>query len=123
MTPPCQKGKRKLLGCKRFRAQAYQWPPPGNLASTRTQGCTTYQVLGVDFARPIRYQSKAKTKSKAYLALYGCSLTRTVHLDLLKSLETKEFIASLKRFIARRGRPELIYSDNGSTFKATQKWL
>ena len=30
---------------------------------------------------------------------------------------------SLKRFIARRGRPKPIYSDNGSTFKATKKWL
>jgi hypothetical protein len=29
----------------------------------------------------------------------------------------------LKRFIARRGKPKLIYSDNGSTFKATDKWL
>ena len=55
--------------------------------------------------------------------MYACSLTRAVHLDLLKSLETSEFIGSLKRFIARRGRPEIIYSDNGSTFKAAEKWL
>ena len=75
------------------------------------------------FAGPIRYISRAKTESKAYLALYACSLTRAVHLDLLKSLETSEFIGSLKRFIARRGRPEIIYSDNGSTFKAADKWL
>ena len=34
-----------------------------------------------------------------------------------------EFIGSLKRFIARRGRPEIMYSDNGSTFKAADKWL
>ncbi len=27
------------------------------------------------------------------------------------------------RFIARRGRPKLIYSDNGGTFKAAAKWL
>jgi transposase InsO family protein len=38
-------------------------------------------------------------------------------------LEATEFIISLKRFIARQGRPKLIYSDNGSTFKATKKWL
>ena len=31
-------------------------------------------------------------------------------------METTEFITSLKRFIARRGRPEKIYSDNGKTF-------
>ncbi|GFW53069.1 integrase catalytic domain-containing protein [Trichonephila clavipes] len=31
-------------------------------------------------------------------------------------LTTQAFIASLKRFIARRGRPSLIFSDNGKTF-------
>ena len=107
-------------GCKRFRARAYQAPPPGSLPKSRTQGSRPFQIIGVD---SIRYTSRAKTESKAYLALYACSLTRAVHLDLLKSLETFEFIGSLKRFIARRGRPEIIYSDNGSTFKAADKWL
>ena len=60
---------------------------------------------------------------KAHLLLYGCSLTRAVHLEVLKSMETSEFIPSLKRFIARRGRPKVIYSDNAKTFKAAAKWL
>jgi hypothetical protein len=38
-------------------------------------------------------------------------------------LELLEFLASLKRFIARRGRPKIIYSDNGTTFRAASKWL
>ena len=110
-------------GCKRIRARAFQSPPPGNLPSTRTQGSTPFEVIGVDFAGPIHYQTRGKSSRKAYLALFGCSLTRAVHLELLKSLETNGFITCLKRFIARRGKPKLIYSDNGSTFKATQKWL
>ena len=118
-----KKVRGSCWGCKRFRIQAFQSPPPGNLPSTRTQGDAPYQVIGVDFAGPIRYRSRQKTESKAYLVLYACSLTRGVYLDLVKSLETEEFIASLKRFIARRGRPGLIYSDNGSTFKAAAKWL
>ena len=118
-----KKLRGSCYGCKRFRARSYQAPPPGNLPKSRTQGSRPFQVIGVDFAGPIRYTSRVKTESKAYLALYACSLTRAVHLDLLKSLETSEFIGSLKRFIARRGRPEIIYSDNGSTFKAADKWL
>ena len=62
-------------------------------------------------------------EGKAYLALYACGLTRGVYLDLLPSLETSKFLASLKGFIARRGRPCVIYSDNGSTFKAAADWL
>lgn len=118
---------KKLRGscykCKRFRARAYQAPPPGNLPKSRTQGSRPFKVIGVDFAGPIHYKPRAKTESKAYLALYACSLTRAVHLDLLKSLETSKFKRSLKQFIVQRGRPEIIYSDNGSTFKATDKWL
>jgi hypothetical protein len=44
-------------------------------------------------------------------------------LEVLQSLELNDFLSSLKRFIARRGRPRLIYSDNGATFKAAEKWL
>ena len=77
----------------------------------------------MDFAGPIRYQVRSKTEGKAYLALYACSLTRGVYLDLLTGLGTDEFLTSLKRFIARRGAPQIIYSDNGATFKAAAKWL
>ena len=38
-------------------------------------------------------------------------------------METEEFISTLKRFIARKGRPEKIYSDNGRTFVGAAKWL
>ena len=35
-------------GCKRFRAKAYQVPPPENLPTTRTQGAVPFEVIGVD---------------------------------------------------------------------------
>ena len=108
--------------CKKFRAVHAQTPPPGPLPKVRTEQSTPFNVLGVDFAGPVKYRDKGKER-KSYIALYSCSLTRAVFLDLLSSLETKEFIKSFKRLIARRGRPSLIYSDNGSTFVAAAKWL
>ena len=118
-----KKVRGKCWGCKRFRTKAFQSSPPGRLPTIRTQGDTPYQVTGVDFAGPIKYRTKSKAVKKAYLALYGYSLTRGVFLDLLPSMEIEDFVSSLKRFIARRGRPKVIYSDNGSTFKAAAKWL
>ena len=41
----------------------------------------------------------------------------------LRSLQQGEFLQSLREFIARRGRPDVIYSDNGTTFKVAEKWL
>lgn len=110
-------------GCKRFHAVPLSAPPTGNLPVERTQGTTPFNVIGVDFAGPIKYNGEGKTEEKAYIILYSCCLTRGVFLEVLFSLETDEFIKSLKRFIARRGRPSLVYSDNGSTFVAASKWL
>ena len=52
-----------------------------------------------------------------------CSLTRAIHLELITDQNTDGFIRCLKRFIARRGRPSTIYSDNGKSFVAAAKWL
>ncbi|KAK3713875.1 hypothetical protein QZH41_000066 [Actinostola sp. cb2023] len=41
-------------GCKRYQAMAYAAPPPANLPTTRTQGVNPYQVIGVDYAGPLR---------------------------------------------------------------------
>ena len=77
-------------------------------------------MLGVDFAGPIKYHDKGKKEKKSYLVMFACSSTRAVHLELVRSLETEEFIICLKKFIARMGRSELVCSDDGSTFKAAK---
>ena len=114
---------RSCPGCKRFQVKAYADPPTANLPLERTTGSTPFKVIGVDYAGPIKYLSKAMKEQKAYVALYACSLTRAVYLDLLPDQSTEEFLHSLKRFVARKGRPEKIFSDNGKTFVATAKWL
>ena len=96
------------MGARGFQTLAYAAPPPGNLPTTRTQGTNPYQVIGVDYAGPIRYRVSKQREGKAYVLLYACSLTRGVYLGLLPSLETAECLRSLKQCIARRGRPERI---------------
>ena len=71
----------------------------------------------------MKYRKGKKNEGKAYIVLYACSLTRGIYLELLPSLETEEFMSSLKRFIARRGRPNTFYSDNGRTFVGAAKLL
>ena len=114
---------RACHGCQRFQAVAAANPPPGNLPMDRTQGTHPFQVVGVDYAGPIKYKKRGRAKGKAYIVLYACSLSRALYLDLVPSLETREFILSLKKLIARKGRPQKIYSDNGSTFVGAARWL
>ena len=89
--------------CKRFQATALMNPPPGNLPRDRTEGRAAFQVVGVDFAGPLKYRKGKKNEGKAYIILYACSLTGGIYLELLPNLETAEFMTRLKRFIAPRG--------------------
>ena len=95
--------KKTVKDCHRFQARAVAEPCPGNLPEDRTQGTHPFHVIGVDYTGPIRYRKQTKTEGKAYIAVYTCSLCRALYLDLMASLETQEFLLSLKRFIARKG--------------------
>ena len=114
---------RSCFGCKRFQVTAFSSPPPGNLPADRTEGSAPFQVLGADYAGRIAYKLKPKKEGKAYILLFACSLTRAIHLELLPDQTKEEFIRSVKRFIARRGRPQKIYTDNGRSFIGAAKWL
>ena len=109
--------------CKKYQARVLDAPPSSALPSFRTEFTEPFKVTGVDFAGPLLYKSGNKETSKAYVALFTCASTRAVHLRLCKDLTTEEFKRGLKEFVARRGSPTTIVSDNAKTFQATKKWL
>ncbi|GFX79096.1 integrase catalytic domain-containing protein [Trichonephila clavipes] len=49
--------------------------------------------------------------------------SKAPHLELVSDLTSEAFIASLKRFCARRGAPKHIYCDNGTTFVGVRRKL
>ena len=53
---------------------------------------------------------------KVYAAVFVCLTTKAVHLGFCKDLSTKEFLATLSRFIKHRGVPHTMWSDNGTNF-------
>ena len=42
---------------------------------------------------------------------------------MVQSQKLEEFIICFKKFVARRGIPQNIYSDNAKTFKAAAYWV
>ncbi|UYV73292.1 hypothetical protein LAZ67_10002541 [Cordylochernes scorpioides] len=48
--------------------------------------------------------------------------TRAIHLELISSLTTDALISTIRRFIARRGKPATIHSDNATNFVEGIQW-
>ena len=46
---------------------------------------------------------------------------RAVHIEVVNSLDVDSCMAAIRRFIARRGKPHTIMSDNGTNFVAAKK--
>ena len=82
-----------------------------------------FAVTGVDFAGPMYYKIRKSTTAKAYIALFTCASTRAVHLKLCRDLPATDIQRALKEFVARRGCPQTIVSNNGKTFVTTGRWL
>jgi len=91
----------------------------GMLPTVRTTPAPPFMKVGVDFAGPLnirRGHTRRPVTDKCYVAVFTCMATKAVHLDLCASLSTEDFLATLTRFVSRRGCPSDIYSDNGSNF-------
>ncbi|GFX85799.1 integrase catalytic domain-containing protein [Trichonephila clavipes] len=66
------------------------------------------EVVGVEICGSLYL----KGSQKSWVVIFTCAIYCTVHLELATSLSTDCFILALRRFIARRGRPFVIFSDN-----------
>ncbi|GFW24350.1 integrase catalytic domain-containing protein [Trichonephila clavipes] len=98
----------------------------GDLPTHRVTPSRPFSVCGVDYAGPInilRYRGRGTKTTKGYIALFVWFVTKALHLELVSDLTSEAFIASLKRFCARRGAPKHIYCDNDTTFVGTRRKL
>ena len=80
-----------------------------------------FENVGVDYAGPIyiKYGHVCKpTVVKSYICVF---VSLSVNLELVSDLTSEAFISTFRRYIARRGKPSLIWSDHGSNFVGAQK--
>jgi hypothetical protein len=60
-------------------------------------------------------------EKKVHCALFTCFQSRAVHLELVADTGTEAFLNALRAFVARRGCPNTMYSDNAKGFKAASR--
>ncbi|XP_058839416.1 uncharacterized protein LOC131694916 [Topomyia yanbarensis] len=96
-----------------------------DLPSARVNPAPPFLKVGVDYCGPfqISYPNRRARPVKCYVAIFVCLVVKAVHLELVSDLTTQAFLAALKRFAARRGRPQLIMCDNATTFVGAKREL
>ena len=81
-----------------------------------------FSNTGVDYFGPF-YVSVRRSTEKRWGFLFTCLTTRAVHFEVVPSMDTSSCIMGIERFIARRGTPSNVWSDNGTNFIASEKEL
>ena len=76
-----------------------------------------FSNVGIDYFGPYEVVI-FRRHVKRYCCLFTCLVTRAVHLELTQQLDADSFLMAVRRFISRRGRPKVIYSDNGTNLRA-----
>ena len=69
------------------------------------------------------YTKRGRSTVKRYGCVFTCLVIRAVNIEMLHSLDTSSFINALQRFIARRGTPKVIRSDNATNYKSAENEL
>ncbi|XP_071056054.1 uncharacterized protein [Onthophagus taurus] len=115
----------KCIKCFRAKPRSYA-PIMADLPKYRVSALKAFSVVGIDYAGPFLIsmrRCRGTISVKGYVCIFVCSATKAIHLELVSDMSTEAFIASLRRFVSRRGRCELIFSDNGTNFVGANRRL
>ncbi|GBN56382.1 hypothetical protein AVEN_73427-1 [Araneus ventricosus] len=116
---------KKCMTCFRVKNQTIH-QMMGDLLRDRIVPSRPFDKVGIDFAGPIITKpnlKRSKVTIKSYIAIFICFSTKATHLEVVSDLTTEAFLACLRRFIARRSRPSIIWSDNATNFKGANAIL
>ena len=120
--------KKVVFSCiKCFRAKPPRSSPlMGDLPVDRVTLRKPFSVTGIDFAGPVLLKDRPGRNYKtlkSYIAVFVCFSIKAMHLELVSDLTSEAFIAALRRFVARRGLPDVIHCDNGTNFVGANNTL
>lgn len=113
---------RDCFQCKKRQAPAGRQKMADLPEDRVTPDNPPFTYVGVDCFGPFVVK-RGRSHPKRYGVLFTCLSITAVHIEVAHSLDTDSFLNALRRFMARRGRPAEIRSDNGTNFVGAEKEL
>jgi hypothetical protein len=108
---------RSCITCKKYDGAPYRMPRMADYPTSRVTSSQPFTSTGLDYLGPLYIRTK-DGEQKVWICLFTCLSIRAVHLELIDDMTANEFLFCLRRFIAKRGKPSLIISDNALQFKS-----
>ena len=62
-----------------------------------------------------------RRNEKRWCCLFTCLTVRAVHIEVVPKIDTDSCLDAIMRFIARRGKPRTMISDNGTNFVGAER--
>lgn len=106
----------------------FLWDPSimANFPTDRIEFTRAFLKCGIDFAGPFMIKTSLRRNAaltKGYACIFVCFVTISVHIELASGLSTQDFLHVSSRFFDKRGKCEVIYSDNATNFVDANRHL
>ena len=85
-----------------------------DLPASRVEGMVhSFSKCGMEYFGSFQVKHFRKV-AKKWIYLFTCFSTRAVYLEIVSTLDTQSCLDAIHRFVAGRGYPKTILSDNGT---------
>ncbi len=101
---------RSCVICRRRSAKPRP-PMMGQLPKERVTPDAVFNKVGLDYAGPVylkRGSVRKPTIVKAYICVFVSLSVKAVNIEAVSDLTSEAFLACLRRFVSRRGKPILL---------------
>ena len=93
-----------------------------DLPEERLVASRVFANVGVEYFGPLTVKI-GRRNQKRWCCLFTCLIVRAVYTEIVLKLDTNCCPNAIMRFIARRGKPVKMISDNGTNFVGAEKEL
>ena len=114
--------------CRRTEGNPFKMPRMPPWPKERVNEALPFEFTGLDYFGPLyvkvhSHDQGTPVTRKVWVCLFTCLVVRAVHLEVVEDMSADQFLLGLRRFVARRGAPRQIISDNAKQFKLARKVL